>query len=174
MLMATIVIIGILLTAAGKQWKMIAKREKEIELLFRGNAIRNAIERYYMTSSAGAKRFPKSLNDLIVDNRGINPKRYLRKLYKDPIINDEWELIKDGRGIRGVKSKSNNEPLKKKNFLPINKEFKDKTKYSEWLFEFDPQKLRQQPDPTKQNKNRLKNQTQNKDAHSNSDKLKTK
>ena len=51
------------------------------------------------------------------DPRSLERKRYLRKNYLDPITGKEWQLIKDpAKGIIGVASSSEQEPLKKSNF----------------------------------------------------------
>lgn len=43
--------------------------------------------------------------------------------------------------IRGVKTKSDEEPLKKANFQDEFKSFEGKKKYSEWVFEYMPKPL---------------------------------
>src|SRR5512136_371706 len=78
-LLAAIVIIGISLGAAGKYWQNILQREKEEELLFRGNQYVDAIRRY-STPVLGRGRYPSSIDDLFSDSS----KRYLRRKYKDP------------------------------------------------------------------------------------------
>ena len=74
-----------------------------------------------------------------VSLRGRSPfsgaEAYLRKNYLDPITGKEWQLIKDpAKGITGVVSSSEQEPLKKANFPEEFKEFEGKTKYMEWQF----------------------------------------
>lgn len=131
--MAIIVIIGISLTAAGYQWKTMAKREKEKELLFRGDAIRTAILQY--VNADPLKRYPHSYEDLIKDPKSSKTVRYLRKLYKDPVTNDDWEIISDpARGVVGVHSKSGEKPLKSSNFSVADRCFEGKTHYRDWLF----------------------------------------
>ncbi len=137
-LMFSIVIIGIGLSVIGPSWKTAKKIEKEEDLLFRGKEIADAIGAYY-NGFPGQKAFPARLEDLLKDPRYPTTKRYLRKLYKDPITNSDWILILDAnQRIRGVKSKSDEEPLKKANFLDEFKNFEGKTKYSEWVFEYMP------------------------------------
>jgi type II secretory pathway pseudopilin PulG len=128
---------GIGMATAGKIWSSAAKRDKEEELLFRGNQIGKAIESYYISGHGGANFYPKTLNDLLKDNRSLTAKRYLRKLYTDPMTEDgQWEIINDPLrgGIRGVRSKSEKEPIKQKNFPLEYKDFEGKKRYKDWEF----------------------------------------
>lgn len=138
-LLVIIVILGIVLMAAGRQWRIIVKRDKEEELLFRGGQMRKAVEMHYLTLHGGKNIYPKNLEDLVKDPSSFTAKRYLRKIYKDPITGEDWVLLldKDGR-IKGVRSKSDEEPLKKYNFPPEFQSFEGKIKYSDWLFEYTP------------------------------------
>jgi len=133
-----LIFIGVGLATTGKVWSVIAQREKEEELLFRGDQIVKGIESYYKSSHGGGNFLPRKLEDLIKDNRFLTVKRHLRKLYKDPMTEDgEWEIIRDEQGrIKGVKSKSEKEPLKKKNFPIEYKHFEDKMRYKDWEFVF--------------------------------------
>lgn len=132
-LMALIVIIGISLTGVAYQWKTVAKREKEKELLFRGNEFRFAITQYKNLNPL--KRYPHSVEDLIKDPNSPDSKRYLRKLYKDPITGGEFVPIFDpAKGLIGVRSGSTEKPLKTSHFKVIDRCFEDKQQYREWLF----------------------------------------
>jgi type II secretory pathway pseudopilin PulG len=132
--MALVVLIGISLTGVSYEWKMMAKREKEKELLFRGDAIRAAIAEF--VNSDPLRRFPQSMEDLVKDPKSANGRRYLRKLYKDPVTGDDFQLIKDPvRGLIGVSSKSRERPVKIANFSPIDHCFEGKESYREWEFE---------------------------------------
>jgi hypothetical protein len=75
---------GIALAGTGVIWHTQSRREKERELLFVGDQFRRAIGLYY-ERSPGAKRFPKGLEDLVLDRRYPNTQRYLRRLYADPV-----------------------------------------------------------------------------------------
>ena len=131
--MVVIAVIGIALSVTGYQWKTMSKREKEKELLFRGNEIRNAIAQYVNTDPL--KRYPHSLEDLIKDPRSPKTVRYLRKMYKDPITNDDWVLVTDPvKGLLGVHSKSEEKPLKTSNFRTQDHCFEEKTHYRDWVF----------------------------------------
>ncbi|MHB8482538.1 MAG: type II secretion system protein [Nitrospiria bacterium] len=131
--MVIIVVIGITLSVTGYQWKTMTRREKEKELLFRGNEIRNAITQY--VNSDPLRRFPHSLEDLMKDPKSSKTVRYLRKMYKDPITNDDWVLVTDpASGLIGVHSKSKEKPIKTSNFRPQDHCFEDKTHYRDWAF----------------------------------------
>ena len=135
-LLVTITIIGITLGSAAKSWQNIAQRDKEEELLFRGNQYRVAIERYY-NALPGRHQFPNSIDDLLKDSRTPTGKRYLRQKYKDPMTGEDFELIRDlfhGNTIKGVFSKSDKTPVRQKGFPDELKDFEGKTKYSEWQF----------------------------------------
>lgn len=135
-LMAMIIIIGISMTAVAYQWKTIAKREKEKELLFRGNAIRSAILQY--VGDDPLKRYPHSIEDLMKDPKSPNPRRYLRKYYKDPMTGRDFALMMDPvRGLVGVHSESTEKPIKTSNFKVVDRCFEDKKQYRQWLFMVD-------------------------------------
>ena len=137
-----IIIVSVSLMVVQKQWSTIVKREKEKELFFRAGKIIDGIESFYQNSSAGSQRYPRSLKVLLKDNRSLGLKRYLRKIYKDPLTQDgSWGLVYDGKsGIKGVFSQSKKEPLKKGNFPKKYKFFENKKKYSDWKFVYEPKK----------------------------------
>ncbi|MEE9614068.1 MAG: type II secretion system protein [Thermodesulfobacteriota bacterium] len=139
-LLFAITLIGIALATTGVVWSTNMQREREAELLFRGGQIRDAIGRYY-NGSPGAKRYPRKLEDLIKDRRQPSIKRYLRKLYTDPMTgNSDWQAVKakDG-GIMGVKSNSKKEPYKKGNFREEFSSFEGKESYNSWEFVYKPE-----------------------------------
>lgn len=135
-LLITIVMIGVILAAAGEIWHMATQREKERELLFVGDQFRRAINQYSRHTQAGSRRYPVNLEDLLKDPRTPNTQRYLRKIYLDPVTgSSEWGLVRGPSGeIFGVYSLSEDEPIKKRNFNFADAAFEDKTKYSEWVF----------------------------------------
>jgi len=131
-----VVIAGIALTGASRYWSIAVKRDKEAELLFRGDQIEKAIESYYNSAKGGQQKYPRTLKDLLKDNRHHIIKKHLRKIYQDPMTKDgEWEKILDsGGGIKGVYSKSTDKPLKTGGFTKEYKDFEDSEKYSDWKF----------------------------------------
>ena len=135
-LLAAIVILGISMGAAGKYWSFVMQREKEEELLFRGEQYRLAIERY-SHALPGRNAYPPSIEELLKDSRTPTAKRHLRQAYKDPITGEDFEVYKDitkGNRITGVYSKSDKEPLKKTGFPEQFQDFENKTAYKEWKF----------------------------------------
>lgn len=140
------VVLGLLLTlsisaAVGVELASTqARREKEAELLFRGQAYAAAIRAYYL-AVPGQKRYPPSLEDLLRDPRFAH-RRHLRALYQDPFGKD-WLLIRapDG-GIAGVASGSRQTPLKKAGFVPEFKHFEAANSYREWQFVYVPSRKR--------------------------------
>ena len=131
-LLLVVAVMGVAMAAAGTLWHTGQMREKERELLYVGDQYRKAIQLYYLH----AKYYPRELAQLLKDARTADVRRYLRKLYRDPITGkSEWGIIKapDG-GIVGVYSLSDAAPLKTANFPKDYLEFEGKTKYSEWKF----------------------------------------
>ncbi|HSQ04733.1 MAG TPA: type II secretion system protein [Burkholderiales bacterium] len=130
-----IALVGVGLAATGELWHTAMKRERERELLFVGGQMQRALTMYYQ-SSPGVRRYPASLEALLEDRRYPNVRRYLRRIYIDPVTGSaQWGLVKrpDG-GIIGVHSLSRERPLKTGGFSPGNEQFTGKTKYSEWVF----------------------------------------
>ncbi len=132
-----VVMAGIALTAVGRYWSFIDRREKEEELLFRGDQFVKAIDAYFKSAHGGANIYPKSFEDLLKDPRSLTPRRYLRKIYRDPMTGKaDWIPIiekKSGR-IKGVKSRSRDVPIKQDGFPQEYRHFRGKESYSEWEF----------------------------------------
>jgi type II secretory pathway pseudopilin PulG len=133
-----VTVIGISLTTGSAYWSTIIKREKEKELLFRGDQIQRAIEAYYKSAPGGGSQYPSSLNDLLKDTRYPSTKRYLRKIYKDPMTKDgQWGIVfASGGRIKGIFSDSKEKPLKVGNFSDNYKNFEKAKTYSDWKFVF--------------------------------------
>lgn len=75
---------AVLMTVAMPVWKQMARREKEAELIFRGQQYVRAIALFQRRSGPGV--LPPSV-DVLVSGR------YLRKKFKDPITNDDFDLL---------------------------------------------------------------------------------
>lgn len=138
-LLIALAIVSALLAATTEVWVTAQRRENERELLFIGSQFRQALASYDKnTPGSGAQSQPKNLEDLVKDPRYPTTKRYLRKIYVDPMTNTkEWGLLRgpDG-GIIGIFSTSDREPLKKKGFSRQDAVYENKNKYSEWIFAY--------------------------------------
>lgn len=135
-LLIFIALMGVALAGTGVVWHTSARREKERELLFVGDQFRRAIALYYERTPGGAKQFPQTLEDLLLDRRYPNTQRYLRRLYADPLTGKlEWGLVKGPEGrIVGVFSLSEDAPFKRAGFPLVYQDFEGKERYGDWRF----------------------------------------
>ncbi len=90
-LLVGIAIMGIMLGVAMPVWHQATQREKEAELIFRGNQYARAVG-LYLRKNGNA--YPPSLDVLV-------QQKYLRKKYKDPMTEDGvFQLVPAG-GLQG-------------------------------------------------------------------------
>lgn len=135
MVMFAIVLIGLASVVAAQPWGIIAKREQEADLLFRGREYRRAIALYCQTSRPGRENCPKELKDLLGESEAFKPRRYIRRLWSDPVTRGDFILVRDPQGrIRGVRSASPDPPLKSAGFTESETEFERASRYCEWVF----------------------------------------
>ncbi|MEE8494031.1 MAG: hypothetical protein V3S25_08285 [Nitrospirales bacterium] len=149
LLMFAVVVIGITLTVAAKQWKTMVQRELEADLLARGLEIQRAIQVYSATKKKArvirGEIYPSSLEELTKP-----PKPFLRKAYQDPITRDEWDYIRGPKGrIKGVRSRSTATPVKQGNFPPELRHFEGLSRYQDWIFQYPNASSVQQTAPAK-------------------------
>lgn len=135
-LLILVAMMSVALAGAGEVWHTAQQREKEQELLFAGGQFRRAIAQYYANTPGKARRYPLHLEELLQDPRHPGVRRYLRKIYLDPMTGKaEWGLVTGPGGeIYGVYSRSQDAPLKQAGFRLAEKDFEGRTKYSEWVF----------------------------------------
>jgi hypothetical protein len=69
-------------------WRQQMQRERDADLIFRGEQIARALALYYEKNNGA---LPNSLDDLVQG-------RYLRKKWKDPITGKDFQLIGGGSG----------------------------------------------------------------------------
>jgi type II secretory pathway pseudopilin PulG len=110
-LLVSLAVMMVLMSVAMPVWKTQAQREKEAELIFRGEQIARGIN-LYMRKMGGAS-YPPSL-DVLVQGR------FLRKKYKDPMTeNDtslpmnqrgEWDIVNAAGGVPGQGGASPQQP----------------------------------------------------------------
>ena len=130
LLLAMIVVMVILTATAMPKATAVVQRENEAELIFRGEAIANALRVYKARTGA----YPVSLDDLMKQRP-----RLLRKAYKDPMTREgDWDYLYQvqpgssgdatGLPIVGVRSKSMKDSIKV---------YENKTMVHDWIFSAD-------------------------------------
>jgi len=96
--MVTLAVAAIALGAAVQAWSTTWRRENEEELIFRANQYVDGIIAYRKEHGG---QFPIALEDLF--KPGPRRLRYIRRLYKDPIVPDgKWGLLYLMPGGQGV------------------------------------------------------------------------
>lgn len=140
MVLALVAAMGFGLAAVGEFTSHAEQRAKEVELLFVGSQFREAIGAYYESTPGIAKRYPQKLEDLLKDTRYPVAKRYLRRIYVDPMTaKAEWGTVEaPGGGIMGVYSRSTEQPVKTGAFAVADRAFTDAAHYNDWQFAYVP------------------------------------
>ena len=136
MLMMAIVLMGVAMSVAARQWKTMVQRELEADLLAKGIEIQNALALYSATIKAGrvmpGEVYPQTLAELTK-----LPKPFLRKVYLDPVGHGEWDLVRAPTGgIMGVRSKSKSQPIRQHDFPLVVRHFEGRPTYADWIFQY--------------------------------------
>jgi type II secretory pathway pseudopilin PulG len=150
-LMFAVFVLGLGLLIATPVWQTEMQRDKEEELIFRGNQYVEAV-RIYVQKNPG--RFPSSLKELL-------DKKCIRRLYRDPLGPDgEWNVVlSPGQGPSGGRESAQEVLIAPERTLPaikdprilgvvsssMNKSIKiynDQDSHDKWLFYYgyDPKK----------------------------------
>jgi type II secretory pathway pseudopilin PulG len=135
-LLFAVAIVGGALSASASLWSGTQQRERETQLLWAGEQFRQALVAYAQAAGAGAQAFPRTLDDLLLDPRSAAPRRFLRRIYDDPMTRStDWGVVRNERGlIVGVHSRSEARPMRRANFAPEHAGFEDAATYAEWRF----------------------------------------
>ena len=150
-LLALIVLIGILLAAAGEVTRTAMRHQQESELLWTGRQYEAAIGRFVVHF----RRFPHELAELTgpmaaaaeqaaPDAQGAMVFRAMRRLYRDPMTHQmDWATVPspDG-GVMGVTSSSARAPLKVAGFDDGEEDFEKAESYRDWKFVYQPRQKR--------------------------------
>lgn len=109
------------------------RRAAEEELLRIGAEFEAALQSY---ASAGGRRFPTSLEELVNDQRFARPRRHLRQIYVDPLTGQAtWGVVElPGHGVVGVYSLADGVPIRRAGFAAPFERFADAASYREWVF----------------------------------------
>lgn len=124
------------LSVAGPLWSQQVRREREQELLRIGNLYAQALAEYHDASPGSAKQYPQQLAQLLADTRYVGLRRYLRKLYPDPIDPSQpWGLVLDAQQrIVGVYSRSEQAPIAQGPQALSATEIDPAQHYADWKF----------------------------------------
>ncbi len=88
-LLVAIAVMGVLMGAAIPSWKTLVQREREAELVFRGEQYARAVG-LFQRKYAGA--FPPNLDTLL-------QQKFLRKKYLDPMTGKDFQLLYQGTAM---------------------------------------------------------------------------
>jgi type II secretory pathway pseudopilin PulG len=120
------------------------QREREAQLAEIGNAYRQAIRDYYLSAPNGQHRYPQRLEDLLKDTRHLVIRRYLRRLYLDPMTSQPFTpLMAPEGGVRGVASTSESKPMRTLVPAGVRVPKAGATSYAEWWFVYEGEPTRQ-------------------------------
>jgi type II secretory pathway pseudopilin PulG len=89
-LLVAMAIMAVSMLAILPAWNTLARREREAELVFRGEQYARAIM-LFQRQYAGS--YPPNVDALVTG-------RFLRKKYKDPITNDDFRVISVGEAVQ--------------------------------------------------------------------------
>src|SRR5687767_3063827 len=95
-LLVSMAVMAIVATALLPAWRTMAQREKEAELIFRGEQYARAINLYQRRYGNAS---PPNLDVLVNE-------RFLRKKYKDPITGGDFQVITAGANVPGPSAPS--------------------------------------------------------------------
>ncbi len=141
-LLIFITISGMAMSAVSITWQYRVQIQREKELLFVGRQYQKAIQRFYQTSPDGINRYPKNLQELVLDKRFSTPRRHLRRIYSDPFTQGLPMMAVEQNGyIVGVYSRSKLSPRKKVNFSATEVGFEKANTYQDWKFTYLPNVL---------------------------------
>lgn len=106
-LLFALALAGAVLAQIGQHWSGVMQRERERELIFRGQQIAAAIASYRAATGVTAPAWPRGFDDLLEDRRTAVPQRHLRQAFADPFTGQpDWVPMRDeDGGWKGVHSR---------------------------------------------------------------------
>ena len=107
-LLFAVALAGAALAQLGQHWSGAAQRERERELIFRGQQIAAAIAAYHAVAAVAAPAWPRGFDELLEDRRTSSPIHHLRRAFTDPITGKaDWvPMLDEAGGWHGVHSRS--------------------------------------------------------------------
>jgi type II secretory pathway pseudopilin PulG len=140
-LLIFVLIVGVVASFAIELGSVAHRRQSEQQLLYIGGEYQHALQRYYDATPPGRSPFPDRLEDLLLDPRYPDTRRYLRRVFSDPISGRaNWVIVQaSSGGILGIHSRSEETPIKLKGFELQFKQFETAKTYQDWIFYSYPQ-----------------------------------
>lgn len=130
-----IFLLGLGLGKTLEVYSTVVQRGKEAELLYVGNLYREAIKQYYLSSPGSLKKYPEKIEDLLIDPRHLATRRYIRKLYFDPMTGAAFIPLQSPQGgIEGVRSTAVGKPWKQVGFSESYPYLERANSYQNWRF----------------------------------------
>ena len=107
-LLFAVALAGAALALIGQHWSGVMQRERERELIFRGQQIAAAIASYHASPAVAEPAWPRGLDELLEDRRSAVPQHHLRRAFVDPMTGKaDWVPLLDAAGgWRGLHSRS--------------------------------------------------------------------
>jgi type II secretory pathway pseudopilin PulG len=139
-LLITVAVIAVGATAALGAGTSLQLRDTEAELLAIGQEFRRALKDYAEATPFGQPDAPKELAELLRDARQPGVRRYLRRIYPDPLTGKaEWGIDRfpDGR-IQGIHSLSKTQTIRHAGFPAGLEGFEKAERHEEWIFALTP------------------------------------
>lgn len=143
LLLVTIAVISAIAASSIQIGAQITRRDAEQALQVVGAEFEQALYSYANAtpinnspnSNSGAKG-PRTLEELLKDNRFVGIKRHLRQLHADPLTGlNEWGIVTDKAGfILGIYSLALGKPIKQTGFASFHTNFEEATSYERWIF----------------------------------------
>lgn len=132
-LLFLLALLAISALAVGSLQHYARVRSNEAELLRIGAEFRRGLASYH--DAAMPSVYPRTLEDLLLDQRAGSDERHLRKIYVDPVTGRrEWGLVIEQGRIVGIHSLSERSPMKVAGFDPESAAFEGAERYSDWVF----------------------------------------
>ena len=134
-LIILVAVLGLVGAATLKAHTLLQRAAAEKELLEIGAEFQEAFRSYAVATPRGQINLPRSLDDLLLDQRKPTVVRHLRKIYVDPVTGQKkWGEVKGNGFLLGVHSLSERRPLKRKNFDMRFRDMDNRDKLSDWRF----------------------------------------
>jgi type II secretory pathway pseudopilin PulG len=129
-----LMLMGLGLAGTGEAWSLASRRARERELLWVGQQYARALKDYH-DATPGQRQYPQKLEELVEDRRFPVPRHHLRRLYADPVTRQGFQVMLNAHGrIGGVRSTSQEPPLKQAGFPEEQRRFEGRARHADWEF----------------------------------------